>query len=210
MYIPSHFEEIRIEILHDLIRSYPLAVLVTMSSGGLNANHIPLHLSAEPGGKGILRGHVARANPIWSDLVEGVEALAIFQGPNSYISPSWYPAKQEHGKVVPTWNYTAVHAYGTLRIIDDAAWLRSQLEMLTSQHEAAFDTPWTVDDAPPEFIDRMLGAIVGIEIVITRLSGKWKISQNQPPANREGVILGLQENGSDRAMDMAELVKLAK
>lgn len=210
MYIPSHFEESRIDILYDLIRTHPLATLVTMSAGGINANHIPLHLSVEPGGKNILRGHVARANPIWSDLVGNVEALAIFHGPNTYISPSWYPAKQEHGKAVPTWNYTAVHAYGTLRIIDNPAWLRSQLEMLTAQHEAAFDTPWRIDDAPPEFIDRMLGAIVGIEIAITKLSGKWKVSQNQPAANREGVIQGLQGNGSDHAIDMAALVKTAK
>ncbi len=209
MYIPSHFEETRSEVLHDLIRTHPLATLVTMSSGGITANHIPLHLSIEPDGKSILRGHVARANPVWNDLTEVTEALAVFQGPNTYISPSWYPGKREHGKVVPTWNYTAVHAYGRLCAIDDPAWLRRQLESLTAEHEAAFDTPWTIDDAPPDFIDRMLSAIVGIEIAVTRLSGKWKTSQNQSAANREGVILGLQGIGSDDAIDMATLVKSA-
>ncbi len=209
MYIPSHFEETRSEVLHDLIRTHPLATLVTMSSGGITANHIPLHLSIEPDGKSILRGHVARANPVWNDLTEVTEALAVFQGPNTYISPSWYPGKREHGKVVPTWNYTAVHAYGRLCAIDDPAWLRRQLESLTAEHEAAFDTPWTIADAPPDFIDRMLSAIVGIEIAVTRLSGKWKTSQNQSAANREGVILGLQGIGSDDAIDMATLVKSA-
>jgi transcriptional regulator len=207
MYIPSHFEESRIDTLHDLIRTYPFATLVTMSSGGINANHIPLHLSAEPGSNGILCGHVSRANPIWNDLTQGVEALAIFQGPNTYISPSWYPTKQEHGKVVPTWNYTAVHAYGTLRVIDDPVWLRSQLDALTAQHESAFEAPWAIADAPPEFIDRMLGTIVGIELVITNLSGKWKVSQNQPVANREGVMQGLQKNGDSNAVNMAAMIR---
>lgn len=207
MYIPSHFEETRIDVLHNLIRTHPFATLVTMSSGGINANHIPLHLSAASGENGVLRGHVARANPIWNDLTEGVEALAIFHGPNTYISPSWYPTKQEHGKVVPTWNYTAVHAYGTLRIIDDPVWLRSQLNTLTAQHESVFEAPWAIADAPPEFIDRMLAAIVGIEIVITKLSGKWKVSQNQPIANREGVIQNLQKNGESNAIEMAALMQ---
>lgn len=207
MYLPSHFEESRVEVLHDLIRAHPFATLVTLSSGGINANHIPLHLSQEPGRFGTLRGHVARANPMWSDLVQDVEALAIFQGPESYITPSWYPTKREHGKVVPTWNYVVVHAYGSLRVIDDPAWLRSQLEALTAQHEASFSDPWSISDAPREFTDRLIGAIVGIELVITRLTGKWKVSQNQPARNQAGVVSGLKERGSRGASEMAALVE---
>ena len=147
MYVPSHFQEPRIEVLHEQICACPFATLVTMSSGGINANHIPLHLSKESGQYGTLRGHVARSNPVWSDLVNDIEALAIFQGPDSYITPSWYPTKQEHGKVVPTWNYAVVHAYGALRIIDDPVWLRNQLEILVAQHEAKFNEPWAIAES---------------------------------------------------------------
>lgn len=207
MYVPPHFEESRVEVLHELIRTHPLATLVTLSPGEIDANHIPLHLSEEQGRFGILRGHVARSNPIWRDLVSDVETLAIFHGPDSYVTPSWYATKREHGKVVPTWNYVAVHAYGPLRIIDDPVWLRSQLEALTDRHEASFSEPWSVSDAPREFTDRLIEAIVGVEIVITRLVGKWKISQNQPEPNRAGVIRGLREYGNHDAQEMAALVE---
>jgi transcriptional regulator len=203
MYIPAHFEQPDIGTMHELIRAYPLATLVTLSSNGLNANHIPLHLSVDASPFGVLTGHVARANPIWSDLASEVEVLAVFQGPNAYISPSWYATKQETGKVVPTWNYSAIHAYGTLRIIDDAAWLRAQLGMLTADHEAAFAEPWAVSDAPADFTDKLIEAVIGIEISITRLQGKWKVSQNQPPRNQASIMQGLTENGQQ---DMAELV----
>lgn len=209
MYIPSHFDEPRIEVMHELIAAKPLATLVTMSSGGLNANHIPLHHSSSPEPFGTLRGHVAKANLVWSDLNGDIEALAIFQGPDSYISPSWYPTKQEHGKVVPTWNYAVVHAYGTLRVIEDAAWIRAQLETLTGQQEAASAQPWTVTDAPDEFIERLIGTIVGVEIVITRLQGKWKVSQNQPLQNQKGIITRLEANGDQNALDMATLINPA-
>src|SRR5512139_119794 len=191
MYIPKHFDEPRVEVLHELIRARPLSTLVTLSSGGLDANHIPLHLSNDPAPLGTLRGHVARANPMWSDLANGVEALAIFHGPDAYITPSWYPTKAETGKAVPTWNYVVAHAYGPLRVIDDASWVRAQLEVLTAHNEAAFAEPWNVSDAPRDFIDQLVGAIVGIEIVIRRLSGKWKSSQNQPPQNQACVIRGV-------------------
>jgi transcriptional regulator len=135
MYVPAHFEESRIEVLHGLIRTHPLATVVTLSPGGIDANHIPLHLSSDAGAFGTLRGHVARSNPMWRDVITGVEALAMFQGPDSYVSPSWYPTEREHGKAVPTWNYAVVHAYGGLRIIDDPAWLRDQLEALTAEIE---------------------------------------------------------------------------
>jgi transcriptional regulator len=210
MYIPKHFDEPRVEVLHELIRARPLSTLVTLSSGGLNANHIPFHLTADPAPFGTLRGHVARANPMWSDLAKGVEALAIFHGPDSYITPSWYPTKAETGKAVPTWNYVVAHAYGPLRIMDDVSWLRAQLEALTAHNEVAFAEPWHVSDAPRDFIDKLVGAVVGIEIVISRLSGKWKTSQNQPPQNQAGVIHGLQAIGKAEALEMAALIEAAK
>lgn len=207
MYIPKQFDEPRVEVLHQLICSRPFATLVTLSSRGLNANHIPLHLTEQHGSFGTLRGHVARANPMWNDIAKDVEALAIFHGPNTYITPSWYPTKAETGKVVPTWNYVVAHAYGTLRVIDDAAWLRAHVEALTAHNEAAFVEPWRLADAPSDFIEKMIGGVVGIEIVITRLSGKWKASQNQPAENQAGVIEGLRASGSVEALEMAALIE---
>ncbi|MEE7625566.1 FMN-binding negative transcriptional regulator [Methylobacter sp. Wu8] len=206
MYIPSQFEQPDIQVMHELIRNRPLATLVTLGANGINANHIPLHFSPTPEPFGVLRGHIARANPLWRDLVADVETLAIFHGPDAYISPSWYATKQEAGKVVPTWNYTVVHAYGSLRIIDDAVWVRAQLEALTQQQEAAFPEPWAVSDAPEEFTGKLLEAVVGIEMVITRLTGKWKVSQNQPPQNRRSVVQGLNAGGQSEAAAMAALV----
>ena len=204
MYRPMQFDQPDIEVMHELIRTRSLATLVTIGSDGLNANHIPLHLSATPEPFGVLRGHVARSNPIWNDLDSDVDALAIFHGPEAYISPSWYATKQQAGKVVPTWNYTVVHAYGRLRIIDDAVWVRAQLEALTAQNEAGFPDPWAMSDAPEEFTEKLIGAVVGIEMIITRLSGKWKVSQNQPLQNQLSVIQGLTASGQ---IAMAELVK---
>jgi len=207
MYTPKHFEEPRIEVMHELMRASPLATLVTLSSGGLEANHIPMHLADEPAPLGTLRGHVARANPLWRDFAKDVEVLAIFHGPDSYITPSWYATKMETGKVVPTWNYAVAHAYGTLRVIDDAVWVRAQLEALTTHNEAGFARPWAVSDAPHEYTDKLLAAIVGFEIAITRLTGKWKVSQNQPAQNQASVIEGLGSSGHRDAAQMAELVK---
>jgi transcriptional regulator len=206
MYTPKHFEEPRIEVMHELMRARPLATLVTLSSGGLNANHIPLHLVDTPAPFGTLRGHVARANPFWNDFTKDVEALAIFHGPDSYITPSWYATKKETGKVVPTWNYAVVHAYGALRIIDDAAWVRAQIEALTAHNEAAFAKPWAVSDAPHEYTEKRIETIVGFEIVITRLTGKWKVSQNQPAPNQASVVEGLNNSGMRDAAEMAALV----
>lgn len=209
MYIPKHFDEPRVDVLHELIRARPLATLVTFSSGGINANHIPLHLSEEPAPFGTLRGHVARSNSIWKDYAEDVEVLAVFHGPDAYITPSWYPTKFENGKAVPTWNYAVAHAYGALRVIDDVSWLRAHLEALTAHNEAAFPEQWQLSDAPHDFTEKLIGAVVGIEIVITRLSGKWKISQNQPAQNRAGVIQGLRASGRAESMEMAALVDSA-
>lgn len=206
MYIPRQFEETRVEVMHELIQAHPLATLVTLSSAGLNANHIPFLLSPEPAPYGTLLGHIARANPVWTDFAKDVEVLAVFNGPEAYITPSWYATKRETGKVVPTWNYVTVHAYGSLRVKDDPVWLHKQLEALTAHNEAPFPQPWKVADAPPEFTGKLIESIVGIEIVITKLLGKWKLSQNQPRRNREGVIAGLESIGRERALEMAVLI----
>jgi len=210
MYIPKHFDEPSVDVMHELIRTRPLSTLVTFSSDGLNANHIPLLISADSPPLGTLRGHVARSNPVWCDFVKDVEVLAVFHGPNAYITPSWYPTKAETGKVVPTWNYAVVHAYGVLRVVDDASWLRPHLEALTAHNESAFSKPWRLSDAPHDFTEKLISAVVGIEIVITRLSGKWKVSQNQPRQNQAGVIDGLRASGRPESLEMATLVESAK
>jgi len=206
MYIPAHFAEPRVEVMHDLIRAHPLSTLVTLSPSGLDANHLPFHLSGEPAPLGTLRGHVARANPLWREIVQGADVLAIFQGPHAYITPSWYPTKAETGKVVPTWNYAVVHAHGKLRVLDDAVWLRAHLAALTAHNEQPFAPPWQPSDAPPDYIEKLMAAVVGIEITITRLCGKWKTSQNQPPKNQAGVVQGLEASGHPSAAPMAALV----
>ncbi len=207
MYVPSHFAETRVEVLHQLMRAHPLATLVTLTSEGLNANHIPMLLDPDPVPFGKLCGHVARANNLWRDVSPAVEALAIFQGPEAYITPSWYQTKQETGKVVPTWNYAVVHAYGTIRVIEEQAWLRALVERLTDEQEAKKADPWQVADAPRDYVDGLLPAIVGIEISLTRLQGKWKMSQNQNEANRAGVINGLRQTDDAQAHAMADLIK---
>jgi len=193
--------------MHELMHAHPLATLVTLSSGGLDANHIPLHLADAPAPLGTLRGHVARANPLWRDCAKEVEVLAIFHGPDTYITPSWYATKQETGKVAPTWNFAVVHAHGALRVFDDAAWVRTHLEALTDHHEANFPKPWAVSDAPHEFTGKLIESVIGIEIVITRLSGKWKVSQNQPAQNQASVIEGLRSCGHRDAVAMAAFVE---
>lgn len=207
MYLPKHFEETRTETLHALIRARPFAALVTLTAHGIEANHLPFELDPEPAPFGTLRGHVARANPIWRDFTPGTDALVIFQGPDAYVSPSWYPSKQDGGKVVPTWNYAIVHAYGPLRIVDDAAWLRAFVTQLTDRHEAGRAKPWKVADAPDDYVEQMVKAIVGIELPIARLQGKWKASQNRSARDRAGVVEGLRAEGRDAAAVMAELVR---
>lgn len=201
MYQVDAFREDRIEVMHALMRSHRLATLVTVSDGVADADHIPLLIDPDPSPCGTLRGHVARANPLWRHA-DGQEVLAIFQGPQTYVTPYWYPSKRETGKVVPTWNYAVVHAHGRLQVRDDRNWLRALVTRLTEQQEAAFPQPWRVDDAPAEYLERMLGAIVGIEIPLTRLAGKWKVSQNRNEADRSGVVegLSLQEDAQARAM----------
>lgn len=207
MYCPAHFAESRPEALHALMRARPLATLVTLGEGGLVADHIPFVLELPADGPALLRGHVARANPMWKTLRSDVAALAIFQGPDAYVTPNWYPTKREHGKAVPTWNYVTVHARGPLRVIEEAGWLRRQIEALTQQQEAAFANPWAVADAPADYVDKMLGAVVGIELTIASLTGKWKTSQNQPAENRAGAARGLRELDSAEAAAMAALIE---
>ena len=196
MYLPQHFEESRAEVLHELIRTHPLGLLVTLADAGLQANPVPFMLDADPaGGPGILRAHVARANPLWRETRSDVEALVVFQGPQAYVSPGWYPSKAEHGKVVPTWNYVMVQARGTLRAVDDPAWVRAFVTRLTTRHEAAQAKPWAVADAPPDYIEATARAIVGLEITLSALVGKWKVSQNRSAADRAGVASGLRAAG---------------
>jgi transcriptional regulator len=209
MYLPKHFEETDVGVLHQLVRAQPFGALVTLTPNGLDANHIPFLVHADPSPYGTLHGHVARANPLWRDFSPGVQALVIFQGPQTFISPAWYPSKQETAKVVPTWNYVVVHAHGHLRVIDDPAWVRAHVEELTNRHEAERPVPWKVTDAPADYLQKMVGAIVGLEIPIARLVGKWKVSQNRPPRDREGVVEGLTREGTDPAAAMASLVDRA-
>ncbi len=208
MYLPTHFEETRSEVLHALLRSHPLGLLVTQGATGIEANGIPFVLDPDPGGGfGTLRGHVARANPVWREARTDVESLVVFQGPQGYISPGWYASKAEHGKVVPTWDYVMVQARGRLRVIDDAAWLLAFVTRLTERHEAPLAAPWAVSDAPQDYIESMLRAIVGIEITLTALTGKWKLSQNRPAADRDGVVRGLGEVGGSDAAALAAQVR---
>jgi transcriptional regulator len=210
VYIPSHFDQPDIAAIHQLILAHPLGALVTVGASGLSANHVPFDLIAEPGPYGVLHGHLARANPVWKDLSGDAEVLVIFRGPNAYISPGWYPSKTRHGKVVPTWNYAVAHVYGRMRVVDDAAWVRSHVDRLTAREEAGFDRPWAVSDAPPDYTGKMLAAVIGIEIRLTRLEGKWKLSQNRPAEDREGVVVGLQGQGTGDAMALAGYVENAK
>jgi transcriptional regulator len=210
MYVPKIFQEDRVEVLHDLIRTYPFGTLVTMNEEGLQANHVPFHVESAPEPFGTLYAHVARANPVWRDFSRNNEALVIFQGPHTYISPSSYLTKKETGMVVPTWNYAVVHAHGRLNAIEDVLWLRAFLEELTKTHERGRSEPWNISDAPAEYIEKQLNAIVGLKLTITRLVGKWKLSQNRPARDRASVIQALLEQGTESSKVMAESMEKLK
>lgn len=210
MYEPAHFKEGRPEALRGLIADHPLGALVTLGADGLEGNHMPFLYDADPAPLGTLRAHVARANPVWREFRPEVEALVMFQGPQVYVTPSWYPKKRQTGKVVPTWNYLVVHAYGRLRAVDDREWLRAFVTRLTDRFESGRTDPWKVTDAPADFVDATLKAIVGIEIVVTRITGKWKVSQNQLAPEREGVARGLRASGDANAARVADWVERAK
>jgi transcriptional regulator len=206
VYVPAHFDEDRVAVLHEMIRSSGLATLVSMTADGLVASHAPLMLDPDPAPFGTLIGHLAKANSHARAADAGVQTLVIFQGPDGYISPSYYAAKKEHGKVVPTWNYIAVHAYGVLEAFDDPARLLGVVTRLTQLNENARDQPWAVSDAPADFVQGMLRGIVGIALPIARLEGKVKMSQNRPAADIEGVVTGLRRDGRD---DLAQAVGYA-
>lgn len=199
MYLPSAFREDSLDIQHEFIRAHPLGVVCTSGEGGLMANHIPCLLYPE-GPNGVLRLHVARANPQLAELAAGRECLVAFHGAQAYITPSWYATKAETHKVVPTWNFVAVHVWGRPVIQDDPAWLRAQLEALTDSQEKARVQPWHVDEAPADFIAAQMRAIIGVEIPIARIEGKWKVSQNRNAADREGVAEGLVSERGDAVM----------
>ena len=201
MFVPKHFAETRVEVLHGLIRDRPFATVVANSADGLVANHLPFELVGNA-----LHGHVARGNEL--ARLDGAEVLAIFRGPDGYVSPNWYPTKQETHREAPTWNYAVAHVHGRLKVVEDATWLRALLERLTDRHEASEPQPWHVGDAPADYVEKMLRAIVGVEIAIERIEGKFKLSQNHPERNRLGVIAGLRRRGGDGDAALAALMAL--
>lgn len=203
-YLPKHFEETDPSTVHALVAEHPLATCVLQHEGELLVNHLPLLLDPERGEHGVLVGHVARANPVWQ--AAGSACVAVFQGPQAYISPSSYPSKKEHGKVVPTWNYAVVHAHGTLQTFDQRDRLLALVTRLTATHEAKLAAPWQVSDAPADYIDAMLNAIVGIEIPVQRWVGKWKTSQNRSNPDRLGVAAALNSQATPQSDAMAKLV----
>jgi transcriptional regulator len=208
MYVPKHFAEERIDVLHDTIERVGFATLVTMGSSGLIATHLPLILDRQAGTYGTLFGHVARGNPQWHDFDPSIQALAMFLGPEAYISPNWYPTKADGGRVVPTWNYLSVHAYGTLSTYEDVERLKAHVTRLTDTHEGRRQdhSPWHVSDAPAEFVDGLLKGIIGLALPIARIEGKWKMSQNRPEADKLGAIAGLEAGGRPNELAVAEVM----
>lgn len=206
MYVPKHHEESDVSVLHALVKAHPLATWVTQGDDELIANHIPFLLHATRGKHGTLVGHVARANRVWQSFSTTVNSVVVFQGVETYITPSWYPSKHAHGNAVPTWNYAVVHAHGVPRAIEDREWLLAHVNQLTDVHEAKQALPWKVSDAPHDFTDRLLHSIVGIEIPIERLVGKWKVSQNRPEPDKLGVVAGLLTREDAQSREMASLV----
>jgi transcriptional regulator len=207
MYIPKPNEEKRIPVMHELISSQSFASLVTMGPSGLFASHIPMVLEQDGSEFGVLKAHISRANTQWRDFTPSIDALAIFAGHHHYISASWYPGTKEDGKEVPTWNYVVVHAYGALKAIEDPDWLRAHLEKLTNANEAGSATPWKVSDAPDDFIRQQMRGIVGLEMPIRRLEGKWKVSQNRNQRDRSAVREELAKLNTPESLAMKKLVE---
>ena len=195
MYVPVEFEETQIDILHELIQQYPLGILLTHGQSGLDANHLPFELDTEVTELGVLHAHVARKNPVWQDVQDGDEVLVVFRAGDAYISPQWYPSKQEHHQQVPTWNYRVIHAHGKVKIRDDERYVRGVVARLTRTHEAMQAEPWKMSDAPKDYIETMLKAIVGIEIEITKIQGKSKLGQNKEHRDIVGVANALSTTG---------------
>lgn len=207
MYVPNHFKEDSVETLQQHIRAYPFGLLVIADDAGIEANHVPFYLDMnEEGSLGTLQCHLARSNLVWQRIEKSRFVLAVFQGPNAYVSPSWYPSKAETGRVVPTWNYLAVHVAGSAKVVQDAVWLKEHLRQLTNQHETERAQPWAVEDAPADYTEALMRGIVGVEIKIEKLTGKLKASQNQPERNQHGVKVGLQSEPGLCAAAMGELM----
>lgn len=207
MYNPPSFAEHDVAVMHAFIEAHPLGALVTASASGLFATHLPLVLDRTRGEFGTLQGHIARANPHHELAGDGSDALVLFTGVDAYVSPSLYATKAQHGKVVPTWNYVAVHAHATLRFVREPDALKRHLAQLTARHEAGRPQPWSIDDTPAGYVDKLLGAILGVELEITRLDGKWKMSQNRAAEDVEGVIEGLGASDDAREREVAEIVR---
>ncbi|WP_054313997.1 FMN-binding negative transcriptional regulator [Mesorhizobium sp. 1M-11] len=209
MYQPPHFNETRLEVLHGLIRAHPLGLLISNGEDGPVADPIPFLLDGETGKHGMLRAHLAKANPHWRLIADNPSAkvLIVFQGEDAYVTPSWYETKRQTGKVVPTWNYASVQVRGTAQIKDDSAWLARQIADLTRQQEGGREQAWAVTDAPPEFIQAQIKGIIGLEITVENITGKWKVSQNRPVADREGVAAGLDHEVAAHSPAMASLVR---
>ena len=207
MYVPPHFLENEKSALHRAIGETRLATLVTLGSEGMEASHVPILLDEGEGPFGVIRGHVARANPQWRRAATETSALAMFLGPDAYVSPNWYATKRETGKVVPTWNYLAIHAYGRVEFFEDAERLRAIVTSLTQRHEGRREKPWAVSDAPEDYIQAQLRGIIGFRLPIDRLEGKWKLSQNRPEADRRGVIEGLEGEGGALESTIAQRMK---
>jgi len=206
MFQPAIFQEDRLDIMQDLMRVHSFATLVSSATGELSADHVPLVLHDEESEMGVLRGHVAIGNPLFKQTDGAIDVLTIFQGPQTYITPSWYASKQEHGKVVPTWNYVVVHVRGTLTFQRDEAWLMRHLHDLTQQHESHRPDPWAVSDAPDDFVKRQLRGLIGFEIEIKNMDGTWKVSQNKNDADKAGVTSGLSKEPSSQAGEISKLV----
>lgn len=208
MYMPTAFRESRVDEMHGLIRAHPLGLLVTHGAGGLQASPVPFVIYSGEGQQGVLRAHLAKANPHWKELAEVPECLVVFQGVEGYITPSWYPSKSLHRKVVPTWNYATVHVWGKPEVVADDGWLRRQLDDITGLQEGRRPLPWSTNDAPADYLTAQRQALIGIEILIVRIEGKWKMSQNRNDADRAGVIDGLrEENDPHRHPPLADLVE---
>lgn len=207
MYTPSYHQVTDPCILHDFIRMHPFGMLVSHDKSGFSINHIPFILDSEHKENACLFAHVAKANPVWKNFSRTEPCVVVFQGANSYISPSWYPSKHAHGKAVPTWNYTVVHVRGIAVVHQDRDWILHHINQLTDLHEAEQALPWKVSDAPDEYIDRLVDAIVGIEIPINDIEGKWKLNQNKSDADRQGVIAGLSAKNVENALRVADSIK---
>jgi transcriptional regulator len=207
MYLPKIHEETRLDVLHNLIRTHSLGTWVTAGEMELTVNHIPFLVDSSRGELGTIIGHVARANTIWRTSRSVQPDIIVFRGPQTYVTPSWYPSKHQHGKAVPTWNYAVVTVHGKPEFIEDRKWLYDHLEQLTETHESSQAVPWRIADAPQEFTEKLVSAIVGVRIPIQRIAGKWKTNQNRPQPDKMGVIAGLLSIGDENSVAMASLVR---